>query len=265
MSWREARRYRDAARRGDASCQVHDGRRNHTVAPMAEDPGGRVPPRWEQRISTAVADVFGFHALQLGLPELEALGANRMPHRWLAVESPPLTAEARAEAAATEPEGGGPAKTRVALHCHFDALPFESASLDLVVLPHSLELATAPASRGGGGAAARRRTPPRCGPGGCPGAWDRNTSRTGSRTKPPCGDGRWRGRGRGARRRPRRPCRGAPAPGTPDPHPPPPRPPPGGSRARILRLAGPPALRPRTRRGRPRSPRSTWRRTLLPW
>jgi SAM-dependent methyltransferase len=27
------------------------------------------------------------------------------------------------------------------LHCHFDALPFESASLDLVVLPHSLELA----------------------------------------------------------------------------------------------------------------------------
>jgi SAM-dependent methyltransferase len=27
------------------------------------------------------------------------------------------------------------------LHCDFDALPFESASLDLVLLPHSLELA----------------------------------------------------------------------------------------------------------------------------
>ena len=82
--------------------------------------------------------------MQLGLPELEALGANRMPHRWLAVESPPLTAEARAEAAAAEPEGPSPAKTAVALHCDFDALPFESASLDLVVLPHSLELARDP-------------------------------------------------------------------------------------------------------------------------
>jgi SAM-dependent methyltransferase len=108
-------------------------------------PAGEYLLAWEQRhLDQAVADVFGFHALQLGLPELEALGANRMPHRWLAVESPPLTAEARAEAAATEPEGGGPAKTRVALHCHFDALPFESASLDLVVLPHSLELARDP-------------------------------------------------------------------------------------------------------------------------
>jgi SAM-dependent methyltransferase len=107
-------------------------------------PAGEYLLAWEQRhLDQAVADVFGFHALQLGLPELEALGANRMPHRWLAVESPPLSAEARAEAAAG-PEGPGPAKSAVALHCHFDALPFESASLDLVVLPHSLELARDP-------------------------------------------------------------------------------------------------------------------------
>ena len=32
----------------------------------------------------AVADVFGYHALQLGLAEVDALAANRMPHRWLA-------------------------------------------------------------------------------------------------------------------------------------------------------------------------------------
>src|SRR3954447_15598143 len=51
-------------------------------------PVGQVLLEWEQRhLDHAVADVFGFHALQLGLPQLEALQANRMPHRWLAVES----------------------------------------------------------------------------------------------------------------------------------------------------------------------------------
>jgi SAM-dependent methyltransferase len=108
-------------------------------------PAGEYLLAWEQRhLDQAVADVFGFHALQLGLPELDALSANRMPHRWLAVESPPLSAEGRAEAAAAEPEGPSLARTAVALHCHFDALPFESASLDLVVLPHALELARDP-------------------------------------------------------------------------------------------------------------------------
>ena len=92
-----------------------------------------------------MADVFGFHALQLGLPELDALGANRMPHRWLAVESPPQKADALADdPAAKEPADAGPPRQAVTLHCHFDALPFESASLDLVVLPHSLELARDP-------------------------------------------------------------------------------------------------------------------------
>src|SRR6185369_17686635 len=51
-------------------------------------PVGQVLLEWEQRhLDRAVADLFGFHALQLGLPQLDALQANRMPHRWLAVES----------------------------------------------------------------------------------------------------------------------------------------------------------------------------------
>src|SRR4051812_39266743 len=51
-------------------------------------PAGRYLLAWEQRhLDHAVADLCGFHALQLGLPQLEALRANRMPHRWLAVES----------------------------------------------------------------------------------------------------------------------------------------------------------------------------------
>ena len=37
-----------------------------------------------------------------------------------------------------------PRRTAVALHCEFDALPFGTASLDLLVLPHALELARDP-------------------------------------------------------------------------------------------------------------------------
>jgi len=89
-----------------------------------ESPTGRYLLAWERsQFDLAVADIFGFHALQLGLPELDALGANRMPHRWLATQTPMPGA-----AFATD----------------FSALPFQANSLDLVVLPHSLELASDP-------------------------------------------------------------------------------------------------------------------------
>jgi SAM-dependent methyltransferase len=100
---------------------------------------------WEQdRLDHGVTDAFGFHALQLGLPELEGLRANRMPHRWVATDSlhvpealplpPPLDSMITTQAA-LEP---------ISLHCEFDALPFPDASIDLVVLPHALELARDP-------------------------------------------------------------------------------------------------------------------------
>ncbi len=90
-----------------------------------ETPPGRYLLAWEQaEFDRAVSDIFGYHALQLGLPRLDALAANRMPHKWLAVN------EATAD----------PAGARPALVTHFGALPFEENSVDLVVLPHSLEL-----------------------------------------------------------------------------------------------------------------------------
>lgn len=99
-----------------------------------ETPAGRYLLEWEQRhLDTAVVDLFGFHALQLGLPELDALRANRMPHRWVGSEAPPRSAD----------EGAAP-RAAVALQLDFDALPFDSQSLDLVVLPHALELARDP-------------------------------------------------------------------------------------------------------------------------
>ena len=67
-----------------------------------------------------------------------------MPHRWVASDSmcipqtlalPPRRRCAHQHAAAAQ---------SVALHCDFDALPFANHSLDLVVLPHALELARDP-------------------------------------------------------------------------------------------------------------------------
>ena len=94
-----------------------------------------------------MADLFGFHALQLGLPQLDALRANRMPHRWLAMES---SCPRRRKRSTTVPpaddaaDGGLPSAPPSTLHCDFDALPFAAGSLDLVVLPHALELARDP-------------------------------------------------------------------------------------------------------------------------
>lgn len=103
-----------------------------------QTPPGRTMLEWEQqRLDEVVADLFGFHALQLGLAPLDALRSNRMPHRWLAIDG-------------SDPEDDLPASVEesrpraVALHCDFDALPFPSQSLDLVVLPHALELAHDP-------------------------------------------------------------------------------------------------------------------------
>ena len=120
-----------------------------------KSPAGQYLLAWEQvHLDQAVADLFGFHALQLGLPQLDALRANRMPHRWLAVESArddQVPSGLHREApAATDEIGGDGAAARVlvvpppSLRCHFDALPFDAASLDLVVLPHALELARDP-------------------------------------------------------------------------------------------------------------------------
>jgi SAM-dependent methyltransferase len=121
-----------------------------------QTPAGQYLLAWEQRhLDQAVADLFGFHALQLGLPPLAALRANRMPHRWLAVEAArddddglsAASIEPSTDAIDGDVAAGVEGRAIVAspaLRCHFDALPFDAASLDLVVLPHTLELARDP-------------------------------------------------------------------------------------------------------------------------
>ncbi|MEO5697857.1 MAG: methyltransferase domain-containing protein [Burkholderiaceae bacterium] len=108
-------------------------------------PAGAYVLQWEQEhLDQAVPDLFGFHALQLGLPELDALRANRMPHRWVAIEHPPAPPRTLEAPPAPGAEPATPPRTAIALHCDFDALPFDSNSLDLIVLPHALELARDP-------------------------------------------------------------------------------------------------------------------------
>src|SRR3712207_845679 len=90
-----------------------------------ETPPGRYLLDWERaEFDRAVSDIFGYHALQLGLPELDTLASNRMPHKWLGLREPYPLEPARPPALMTD----------------YSALPFEANSLDLVVLPHSLEL-----------------------------------------------------------------------------------------------------------------------------
>jgi len=83
---------------------------------------GRYILEWEQdRLDAAVADIFGFNALQLGLPACDFLRANRIPLRQTA---------------------GDCGQTDV--RCALTALPFAALSTDLVVLPHALEFSDDP-------------------------------------------------------------------------------------------------------------------------
>ena len=96
-----------------------------------QTPAGQYLLAWERaRLDAAVSDIFGYHALQLGLAQLDGLHGNRMSHQWLALDSFGVA-------------GGWPAH-KPALLTDFTALPFPSSSLDLVVLPHTLEFSADP-------------------------------------------------------------------------------------------------------------------------
>ena len=100
-------------------------------------PPGEYLLAWENgQFKEAVSDIFGYHALQLGLPELDTLQANRMPHQWLALQSPQLPVAVTASHSDTVASSSRP---RAALMTDSCALPFAENSLDLVVLPHTLE------------------------------------------------------------------------------------------------------------------------------
>lgn len=92
------------------------------LADWLDSSPGKYVLRWEQqRLDEAVSDIFGFNALQLGLPQIEFLRANRIPLRQKAGDFGPVDVQ-----------------------CDISALPFASHSTDLIVLPHALEFSDEP-------------------------------------------------------------------------------------------------------------------------
>jgi SAM-dependent methyltransferase len=106
-------------------------------------PPGRYLIDWEQaQLDRLVGNVFGYHAAQLGWPAVQALRCNRIAHRWLLSDGGlptdlSLQAPPPRDGAAIWP----PSPLPLSVMCDYEALPFPSSSLDLVVLPHTLELA----------------------------------------------------------------------------------------------------------------------------
>ena len=133
-----------------------------SLAQWLHTPAGADLLAWEQQqLDSAVVDIFGFHALQMGMPALQGLRDNRMPHRWLAVDSSDIEQLETAGDAQTSPVTASSLLQSLnhprtvepwsqsysvapSLACDFDALPLDAQSLDLVVLPHALELAEDP-------------------------------------------------------------------------------------------------------------------------
>ncbi|WP_287497011.1 methyltransferase domain-containing protein [Pandoraea sp. CB10b_02] len=117
-------------------------------------PPGRYALAWEQALFDQwVGDLFGYHALQLGRPELDTLRENRMPYRGLVLtaprgpEAPPLMTKAASDTTGITPaNAAGPIDMvpRDILVSRYDELPIATASTDLVVLPHVLEFAENP-------------------------------------------------------------------------------------------------------------------------
>jgi SAM-dependent methyltransferase len=88
---------------------------------LATPQGGYVLAREQAYFDHMVGDMFGYNALQLGLPEHDFLHSNRIPLRI---------------------SGGNQSGNAVRLIC--TELPFDSDSMDLVVIPHVLEFSEHP-------------------------------------------------------------------------------------------------------------------------
>lgn len=97
-----------------------------------QSPPGQYVLAWEQKcFDQIVADVFGFYAVQIGLPQINTLAENRMPLQALLIDSKDHQNQASR------------------FHWHqiegnANELPFASETIDLLVLPHVLEFAADP-------------------------------------------------------------------------------------------------------------------------
>jgi len=98
------------------------------LAQWLDSPAGQYVHIWEQKqIDSMVANVFGYHAMQIGLPQWDFLQASRIRHKGRTSIQYQHGIEHGAVLVA-EPEN----------------LPFDTQSLDLLILPHVLECSVNP-------------------------------------------------------------------------------------------------------------------------
>jgi SAM-dependent methyltransferase len=98
-----------------------DARLNHFADWLATPLGHYLASAEMDWYDRTVMDIFGYKAVQLELPQLDCLRANRMAWHLSAGQC-----------------------VGVDLRCSTEALPFASQSLDLLVLPHVLDFAANP-------------------------------------------------------------------------------------------------------------------------
>jgi SAM-dependent methyltransferase len=95
---------------------------NNTLQDWFASPLGHYLLEKEQAyLDDVTPDIFGFHALQLGMPEVDLLRASRIAHRMRIAPS-------------DHPD----------LYAKSHELPIATQSIDLVVMPHVLEFAAEP-------------------------------------------------------------------------------------------------------------------------
>ena len=102
----------------------------HELAEWLDTPAGRYVRNWEQqKVDGMVANTFGYHAVQLGLPHWNLLAANRIPYQGrVCTYGSTQQVLQNAASLVAEPEN----------------LPFDSQSIDLLILPHVLECSNSP-------------------------------------------------------------------------------------------------------------------------
>ncbi|MCM1129211.1 MAG: class I SAM-dependent methyltransferase [Alistipes senegalensis] len=108
-----------------------------TMQNWLESTTGSYIREWEETAyHSMTADIFGFHAVQIGFPSIRALQESRIKNRWVSsAPYPEIPHHSHTPQAAP---------LSVSIVHRFEELPFASQSIDLVILPHILEFAESP-------------------------------------------------------------------------------------------------------------------------
>lgn len=98
-----------------------------------QTPAGRYIARWAgDTAASLLGDVFGLQAAQIGCETLDLMAGNRVQHRFRCLTG-------NHGSTSTTPVDCAEPPTPIALETDAAALPFQSDSLDLLVLPFMLE------------------------------------------------------------------------------------------------------------------------------